>query len=177
MLPLLPKACGQQVHTFAGTVPPKGKPRWQPVAKLPPLALDVTEYQLHLKCCPCCATKIRTSFLDGMRWSMVGPRLAASMAMLIIQMQLHLRQVGLILDEARSRHFSAGTVQALSEEALAGLGKQFALWRRNKVGEFAHPPRRRLMQRRKWSFRILLDQEGRSQDPWVRGLSADLNSQ
>lgn len=311
VVPLLPSECKQCGHAFDGTVNPKGKPRRHQVAELPPFALDVTEYQLHVKRCPCCATKTRASLPEGMGWSPVGPRLAGLVAMLSIQMQLSRRQVGLVLDEALGRRFSAATVQALverastavapavedlreavaqapvvhvdetgawhhgaekakgrrswlwaaragqwcyfkvsnnrgqeglagvlplsyqgvlvsdrwrvyekvvgakrqlcwahlkrnlqgllergvavgklperralgvqteawAEEALAGLGKLFALWRRHKAGEMTRPSLRRRMRRHETAFGKLLDRGEQSQDPRVRGFSADLNRQ
>jgi len=91
VVPVIPKQCGNCCRILR----PEdaiGAPLQHQVVDLPPVSAEVTEYQVHQRCCPDCGTVTTGELPKGVSWSMVGVRLQAVLALLTGRYRLSRRE-------------------------------------------------------------------------------------
>jgi hypothetical protein len=89
--------------------------------ELPPIVLDVTEYQAHTRTCPCCATVNQATIPADIRKHSVGPRLTASLSYLTGNLGLSKRNVEELAADIFGAPIALGTVANLEQEVSAAL--------------------------------------------------------
>ena len=92
------------------------------VHELPPIKLEVTEYQLAQGQCSCCGRKQTAPLPEGVGWGITGPNLTSFMSMMVTSYQLSRRQLTDFLEQYFNFKISLGTVfnkQKIVNNALA----------------------------------------------------------
>lgn len=97
--------------------PPK---RFQTI-ELPPITLEVTEYQAHGRTCPCCGVVTHATIPAALRAHSVGPRLTATLSYLTGCHGISKRGVEEIADSVFDAPIALGTVANLEQEVSAAL--------------------------------------------------------
>lgn len=99
------------------------------VTELPPVRVEVTEYQLQRMCCPCCGAETRADLPPGVPAGAFGPRLQAAVAVLSGRYRLSRRAVVGVLADLAGARLALGSVDALCQQtalALAGPSADLA---------------------------------------------------
>jgi transposase len=119
---LLPDAC-TNCHAYlpldAGPDDPEPK-RFQTI-ELPPIVLDVVEYQAHTRTCPCCGKVNEAKIPAEIREHSVGPRLTAALSYLTGNLGLSKRNVEELANDLFGAPISLGTIANLEQEVSAAL--------------------------------------------------------
>lgn len=91
------------------------------VHELPPIKLQVTEYQLEKGTCACCGKKRIATLPKGITWGITGPRLTGLMSHMLSKYKLSRRALQSFLKEHYSFNLSMGCIykkQRLVSDAL-----------------------------------------------------------
>lgn len=91
------------------------------VYELPPIKLNITEYQLEKGTCVCCGKKRLAALPNGIRWGITGPRLTSFMSHMLSKYKLSRRGLQSFLNEQFSFNLSMGCIykkQRLVSDAL-----------------------------------------------------------
>src|SRR5215218_5506619 len=111
--------CG---HRFAEAGrEPAGEPVRRQVAELPPIAVRLSEHQLHRLRCPDCGRATRAERPPGVGTGAFGPRLEAAVATLAVRNRVSRRDTVELLDELFGARLSSGTVDAVLQRTAAAL--------------------------------------------------------
>jgi len=105
-----------------GKIVPTGDYVRHQVHELPPLKLNITEYQLQKGCCENCRQKHVASLPTGITWGITGSRLTSFMSDLVTRFGLSRREQRLFLEEYFNFRISLGTVfkkQRVVNQAMA----------------------------------------------------------
>jgi transposase len=111
--------CQAPLPRQAGPDDPEPK-RFQTI-ELPPLAVEVTEYQAHARTCPCCGEVTHATIPAALRAHSIGPRLTAACAYLTGAQGISKRGVEEIAATLFGVPLSLGTVSNLEQEVSAAL--------------------------------------------------------
>jgi transposase len=120
--PIVPDACGAcqaPLPREAGSNDPEPK-RFQTV-ELPPIAVEVVEYQAHARTCPCCGEITQATIPAAIRAHSVGPRLTATMSYFSGCHGVSKRGVEEIIETVFGVPIALGTVANLEQEVSAAL--------------------------------------------------------
>lgn len=119
---IVPEVCGAcqaQLPREAGPNDPEPK-RFQTV-ELPPIVVEVVEYQAHARTCPCCGVVTQATIPAEIRSHSVGPRLAATLSYFSGCHGVSKRGVEEIAESVLGVPISLGTVANLEQEVSAAL--------------------------------------------------------
>ena len=122
VVPVVPDACrhcAQPLPTRAGATDPPAM-RHQ-VQDLPPVRVQVTEYQLAGRHCTACGALTRAVLPAGVPTSTIGPGLAAACAVLTGRYRLTKREVGWCVADLFGAELAVGTVSAIEQQVSAAL--------------------------------------------------------
>src|SRR5260370_6657656 len=111
--------CQAALPRAAGPDDPEPK-RFQTV-ELPPIAVEVTEYQAHARTCPCCGTVPQATIPAAIRAPSVEPRLTATLSYLTGAQGISKRGVEEIAETIFGAPIALGTVANLEQGASAAL--------------------------------------------------------
>jgi transposase len=111
--------CGSTLSREAGPGDPEPK-RFQ-VVELPPLAVEVIEYQAHGRTCRCCGHVTQETIPAEIREHSVGPRLTATLSYFSGCHGVSKRGVEEIADRVFGAPIAVGTVANLEQEVSAAL--------------------------------------------------------
>ena len=112
-------ACHAELPREAGPGDPEPK-RFQAV-EVPPIPLEVIEYQAHTRTCLCCGTLTEATVPAEIRAHSIGPRLTATLAYLTGCQGISKRGVEEIVETVFGVPISLGTVANLEQEVSAAL--------------------------------------------------------
>lgn len=112
-------ACGGAVPVHAGAGDPPDH-RHQ-VVDLPPVRATVTEYQVAARLCSACGTVTRAPWPAEVPRGAVGPRLAATSALLTGRYRLSKRETAQCLADLFGAEVAVGTVSAIEQTVSAAL--------------------------------------------------------
>jgi transposase len=111
--------CG---HRFAEAGrEPAGVPARHQVAELPPIAVRLSEHQLHRLRCPDCGRTTRAERPPGVGTGAFGPRLEAAVATLAVRNRVSRRDTVELVDELFGARLSSGTVDAILGRTAVAL--------------------------------------------------------
>jgi transposase len=111
--------CHAPLSPQAGPDDPPPK-RFQTI-ELPPITVEVTEYQAHGRTCPCCGVVTHAAIPAAIRAHSVGPRLTATLSYLTGCHGISKRGVEEIADTVFNAPIALGTVANLEQEVSAAL--------------------------------------------------------
>lgn len=112
-------ACHAPLPPEAGPDDPQPK-RFQTI-ELPPITVEVTEYQAHGRTCPCCGVVTHATIPAAIRAHSVGPRLTSTLSYLTGCHGISKRGVEDIADTVFGAPVALGTVANLEQEVSAAL--------------------------------------------------------
>jgi transposase len=119
---IVPDACG---HCHAPLPPQAGpndpEPKRFQTIELPPLTVQVTEYQAHARTCPDCSTVTYATIPAEIRAHSIGPRLTATLSYFSGCHGLSKRGVEEIAENVFGAPIALGTVANLEQEVSAAL--------------------------------------------------------
>src|SRR3984957_998080 len=118
----IPEACAN-CHAELPTVPGPDDPepkRFQTI-ELPPIVLDVIEYQAHTRTCACCGTVNEATIPAAIREHSVGTRLTAALSYLTGNLGLSKRNVEELAADLFGAPVALGTIANLEQEVSAAL--------------------------------------------------------
>jgi transposase len=119
---IFPEVCGTcqtRLPRKAGPNDPEPK-RFQTV-ELPPIVVEVVEYQAHARTCPCCGDVTEASIPAAIRSHSVGPRLTATLSYFSGCHGVSKRGVEEIAETVLGVPLALGTVANLEQEVSAAL--------------------------------------------------------
>lgn len=96
-------------------------PERHQVSDLPPVRVEVTEYQLQRVRCPCCGQETRAGLPVGVPTGAFGPRLQAAVAVLSGRYRLSRRAVVGVLADLMGAGIALGSVDALCQDTAVAL--------------------------------------------------------
>ena len=111
--------CGEALPQDQGWV--VAEPVRHQVSELPPVRVEVTEYQLQRVRCPCCGEETRAGLPPGVPMGAFGPRLQAAVAGISGRYRLSRRAVAGILADVVGANVAVGSVDALCQDTSAAL--------------------------------------------------------
>jgi transposase len=111
--------CHTELPQDAGPDDPQPK-RFQTI-ELPPIVLDVVEYQAHSRTCPGCGNVNQATVPAEIRAHSVGPRLTAALSYLTGNLGLSKRNVEELAADLFGAPIALGTVANLEQEVSAAL--------------------------------------------------------
>lgn len=121
-----PVTCDHCGDAFPAELPRRRRyRRWQCV-ELPPIQLEVTEYQLLARRCTGCGRRTWAPLPAGVSRRCVGPRVQALAALLAGACRLSRRQVQSLLGDLCGIHLSLGTLVALEADTARALATPYA---------------------------------------------------
>ncbi len=127
LIPVWPGRCRRcglalpQTPEWLATAPERHQ-----VSELPPVRVEVTEYQLQRVRCPCCGEQTRAALPPGVPTGAFGPRLQAAVAVLSGRYRLSRRAVVGVLGDLIGADVALGSVDALCRETAAALARPMA---------------------------------------------------
>lgn len=104
---------------------PIGLPARHQVAELPPIAVSLTEHQLHRLRCPDCGQTTRAELPPEVPTGAFGPRLEAAVATLSIRNRISRRDASELIGELFGARISTGTVDAIVRRAAEALATPY----------------------------------------------------
>jgi transposase len=96
------------------------------VSELPPVRVNVTEYQLQRLCCPACGDETRADLPAGTPAGAFGPRLQAAVAVLVGRYRLSRRAVVGVLADLIGADLALGSVDGLCQQTALALARPMA---------------------------------------------------
>lgn len=111
--------CQAALSRDAGPNDPEPK-RFQTI-ELPPLVLDVVEYQAHTRTCLCCGTVNQATIPAALREHSVGARLTGALSYLTGNLGLSKRNVEELVADLFGAPIALGTVANLEQEVSAAV--------------------------------------------------------
>jgi transposase len=118
----VPKACaGCHTPLPRAAGPDDPEPNRFQTIELPPLTVEVTEYQAHARTCACCGAVTYATIPAAIRAHSVGPRLTATLSYLTGCHGLSKRGVEEIAETVFGAPIALGTVANLEQEVSAAL--------------------------------------------------------
>jgi transposase len=111
--------CHVELPPEPGPDDPEPK-RFQTI-ELPPIVLDVTEYQAHIRTCACCGTINEATIPAAIREHSVGARLTAALSYLTGNLGLSKRNVEELAADLFGAPIALGTIANLEQEVSAAL--------------------------------------------------------
>lgn len=119
---ILPEVCTQcDAPLPTDTQPSDPPPKRFQVIELPPIILEVTEYQAHTRTCPCCQHVNETIIPADVRAHSIGPRLTATLSYMTGNLGLSKRNVEEFADDVFGAPIALGTIANLEQEVSAAL--------------------------------------------------------
>ena len=119
VVPVACTDCGTALPTRTGpTDPPDYRHQ---VVEVPPVQATVTEYQLAARSCPVCGSVSRAPWPATVPRGVVGPRLAATSALLTGRYRLSKREAAQCLTDLFGAVVAVGTVSAIEQTVSAAL--------------------------------------------------------
>jgi transposase len=112
-------SCHAKLPRDAG--PDAPAPKQFQTIELPPIVLDVIEYQAHKRTCPCCGKVNEATVPAEIREHSVGPRLTAALSYMTGNLGLSKRNVEEFAADILGAPISLGTVANLEQEVSAAL--------------------------------------------------------
>jgi transposase len=112
-------SCHAPLPRAAGPNDPEPK-RFQTI-ELPPITVDVTEYQAHARTCPCCGKVTHATVPAEIRAHSIEPRLTATLSYLSGAQGISKRGVEEIAETIFGAPISLGSVANLEQEVSAAL--------------------------------------------------------
>lgn len=124
VIPVKPEACRQCGQPLCGD---DAHPRRHQVVEIPPVQVQVTEYQLHTLRCAHCQTLTEASWPQGMPSSAFGPGVQAWVGLLSGAYRMSKRNIKALMSDAFGIQLAVGTVsqleRQLSEAVAAAVEK------------------------------------------------------
>ena len=120
VVPVKPEACHQCGQLLCGD---DAHPRRHQVVEIPPVQVQVTEYQLHTLRCAHCETLTEASWPDGVPPGAFGPGVQAWVGLLSGAYRMSKRNIKALMSDAFGIEMALGTVSQLERrlsEAVAG---------------------------------------------------------
>jgi len=120
VVPVKPDTCASCGHPLVGDDP---HPQRHQVSEIPPVQVQVTEYQLHTLRCPHCQALTEASWPEGVSHGAFGPRVQALVSLLAGGYRLSKRQIQQLLSDGFGVEMGLGTVsqqEQVISQALAG---------------------------------------------------------
>lgn len=118
-LPAMCAACQDDLPALPG--PDDPEPRWHQVVELPPIPVQVTEYQAHGRTCRSCGHLTWAPIPGAIRAHACGPRLTATMAFLSGALHVSKRGIEEFVETVLQVPIALGTVSNLEQEVSAAL--------------------------------------------------------
>lgn len=118
------QGCGQvlpPLPALAAAVPQRHQ-----VSELPPVQVEVTEYQLQRLRCPGCGEQTRAALPPGVPTGAFGPRLQAAVAVLSGRYRLSRRAVVGVLADLVGADLAVGSVEGLCQQTALALAQPMA---------------------------------------------------
>ena len=112
-IPCKPTACARCDEPLHGDDP---APKRHQVWEIPPLEPQITEYQIHSLCCPCCGTTTRGELPPEAPRGQFGPRLISLVALLTGAYRLSKRQIQTLCQDLLGLHLSTGQICRLQTQ-------------------------------------------------------------
>lgn len=119
IVPVACEHCQAALPSEAGPDDPEPK-RFQTV-ELPPIVVEVVEYQAHGRACPCCGEVTHATIPAAIRAHSVGPRLTATLSYFSGCHGVSKRGVEEIAETVLGAPIALGTVANLEQEVSAAL--------------------------------------------------------
>lgn len=101
-------------------------PRWHQRIELPPIPVQVTEYQAHARNCPHCGHLTWATIPDAIRDRVCGPRLSATLSFLSGVLHASRRGIEEFVETVLGVPIALGTVSNLEQEMSAALASAHA---------------------------------------------------
>lgn len=102
------------------------EPRWHQVVELPPVPVQVTEYQAHARTCPNCGHLNWASIPHDIRAHVCGPRLTATLSFLSGVLHASRRGIEEFVETVLGVPIALGTISNLEQEMSAALASAHA---------------------------------------------------
>jgi len=120
--PIVPKVCsGCQAPLPRAAGPGDPEPKRFQVVELPPIVIEVTEYQAHGRTCPCCGVITQATIPAEIRAHSVGPGLTATLSYFSGCHGVSKRGVEEIAETVLGAPIALGTVANLEQEVSAAV--------------------------------------------------------
>jgi len=123
-LPAICQACQEDLPATPG--PDDPQPRWHQVVELPPVPVQVTEYQAHARTCPHCGHLTWATIPHDIRDHVCGPRLTATLSFLSGVLHASRRGIEEFVETVLGVPIALGTVSNLEQEMSAALATAHA---------------------------------------------------
>jgi transposase len=120
VVPVKPTTCASCGHPLVGEDP---HPHRHQVSEIPPVHVQVTEYQLHTLRCPHCQRLTEASWPDGVPRGAFGPRVQAVVSLLSGAYRLSKRQIQQLLSDGFGVEMALGTVGQLEQSLSQALAR------------------------------------------------------
>ena len=122
VVPFVPQRCTQCHSALPKQAQPGDlPPTWHQVAELPPVAVEITEYQGHYRTCRCCGTVNHAAIPEAIRAHSVGPRLTATLSYLAGSHGMSKRAIEEVAEAIFEAPIALGTIANLEQEMSAAL--------------------------------------------------------
>jgi transposase len=118
----VPAACGRCGQALAATPGPVDPPdRCQQVVELLPVTVEVTAHHRAARTCAGCGHTTRADWPAGVPQGLVGPRLAATVALLTGRYRLSKREAAAVLADLFGVRLAVGTISAVEQQVSTAL--------------------------------------------------------
>jgi transposase len=122
VVPIFPEACsGCRAPLPREASPRDPEPKRFQVVELPPIVVEVTEYQAHGRTCSCCGVVTHATIPAATRAHSVGPRLTATLSYFSGCHGVSKRGVEEIAETVLGAPIALGTVANLEQEVSAAI--------------------------------------------------------
>ena len=120
VVPVKPFTCASCGQALEGEDP---HPHRHQVSEIPPVRIQVTEYQLHTLRCPHCQALTEASWPEGVSRRAFGPRVQALVSLLSGAYRLSKRQIQQLLSDGFGVEMALGTVGQLEQVISQALAR------------------------------------------------------